>query len=160
MKQAGASLQLCVHNLLNPPQDFLLPSQTLTGNKLEVVGEILRVVVSCVCSPLSGEAVLGGFLLSGVWSLGHNLNWRVQSSTERGPVAHVPELGLPLHYGLQSTWPLTEPMRRSAVLAKTLSDTWAKLFTARLLISLLFWSLQHGDTLIINCLLITIKRSW
>lgn len=32
--------------------------------------------------------------------MGSNLNWRVQSSTEGGEVAYVPESRLPLHYRL------------------------------------------------------------
>lgn len=66
MKQAGVSLWLCIHNLLNLPQHFLFPSQILNGNKLEVVTEILRLCCELCVHPLIGEAALGGSLLSGI----------------------------------------------------------------------------------------------
>lgn len=49
------SLWFCIHNLLKPPQDFLLPFQILSGDKLEVVAEILRVCVECAVHSVEME---------------------------------------------------------------------------------------------------------
>lgn len=108
LKHAGVSLRLCIHSLLNEPQYFLFPSQILSGNKLEVVAEILGGYCElCVLSTWWRDSV--GWLLA-LWSLilRRNLSWRVQSSTQGGQETHVPEPGLLLHHilleDLTSEW--------------------------------------------------------